>query len=361
MPTNKPIKILLTGGGTAGHISPIVALSQSLDTNKRVKVLYVGSRTGLDRELASKYKLNFKGIFTGKRRNYFSLSNGWDLFKIFIGIVQSYFIVKFYSPNVVFSKGGYVSYPILFWVKRFKIPLVIHESDSVLGKANVYALKFAKKVCLGFPLDSYQDIPLEKSVYTGIPVRREFFGGDITEENTILITGGSQGSQILNKRVLEILDELLKKYKIIHIVGKNNIEKIKEEVKMHVLRQNPNYELIDFTEEMPLFMKRSSLIISRAGANTLAEISATGKPAILVPLTTASADHQSKNAQIYQDHNAAVVLSEGGLTGSSLLSIINQLMTDENTRKLIGHHAEAFARRDSVEEIIEILFQNIKR
>lgn len=347
-------KILFIGGGTAGHIFPIVALFDALKNNARVSSLYVGSRNGPEREIAKQNEIKFKGIFSGKRRNYFSFSNFIDIFKIIFGLIQAYFIFVSFKPNVIFSKGGYPAFPIIFWAKRFKTPLVIHESDSIMGSLNVYAAKFATKICVGYPVEYYknQNIPFEKLVYTGVPLRKIFYSLEPVqnEKPIILVTGGSQGASKINELILEIVPELIKNYKVIHLVGKHDFVNLQNKFK------DSNYEIIDFSERMPELMNKSDLIISRAGS-TVAEISALGKASILIPLLTAHKDHQTRNAEIYAEKNAAVVVSEKGLTASSLLSIINHLLDDDHFRGLIGHHAKELAVENSASEIIDILFE----
>lgn len=347
-------KIILTGGGTVGHISPIIALIEVLKKNSRINYLYVGSRNGPECEIAQKNQIKFKGIFAGKRRNYSSSSNFIDFFKIILGLIQAYFILIIFKPDVIFSKGGYVTFPIVFWAKRFKIPLVIHESDSVMGSINMYSAKFAQKVCVGFPIENYQNlnISFDKLVYTGTPIRKEFYTIEPikSQKQTILITGGSQGASKINSIILEILPELIKEFEIYHLVGKNDFENIKTKFSFE------NYHPIEFTENMADLMNKSDLVISRAGS-TVAEISALGKASILIPLPSAHKDHQTKNAQIYADKNAAVLVSEKNLTASSLLSIIKRLLEDDEFRLLIGHHAKEFATENATQDIIDILFK----
>jgi UDP-N-acetylglucosamine--N-acetylmuramyl-(pentapeptide) pyrophosphoryl-undecaprenol N-acetylglucosamine transferase len=349
-------KIILTGGGTAGHITPILAICEVLKRNHQVEFLYVGGRNNLEKDLAEKNNLPFKGIVTGKCRNYFSFSNFIDFFKVIIGIIQSFFLILSYKPNIIFAKGGYVAFPLVFTAKIFKIPLVIHESDTIMGKSNRYAISYARKICLGFPVKYYRDLPIEKTIYTGTPVVKAFFT-DYKEKNsrpTILITGGSQGSEKLNNIITEILPELSENYEIYHLTGEKNIE---EQRKKFV---NEKYHSLGFTDQMAELMKKADLIISRAGANTLAEISAQGKAVILVPLPSSHLNHQEINANIYEEANAAVNLSESHLTSSSLGSIINRLMEDDKLRGLLGESAKQFSRNDSVQEIIDILFANMK-
>lgn len=351
------MKILLTGGGTAGHAWPIILIGKSLLKNKRVKILFVGSRQGVERQLALKHSIPFKAILVGKRRSYFSLSNFWDLFKILIGIIEVFFIIIKFKPDIIFAKGGYVTYPVIFWLNLLKIPLVIHESDAILGKANSLALNKASKICLGFPIREYKEnLPLEKLVYTGIPVAEDFLQTPIStgERLKLLITGGSQGSSKINGFISEILPNLLKNYEVIHISGKRDFEKLKN-------FKDPNYHLCNFTDQMPKLMRDADLVVTRAGASTLAEISAAGKPAIIIPLESAKSEHQEANAAIYQNKNAGVVVSEKNLSSGSLLSIIDNLMTDEKMRKLLGHHAKSLFQPEAVREIVDLLFEVLNK
>jgi len=351
------MRILLTGGGTAGHAWPVVLVAQSLMKNRRLKILYVGSRQGIEKSLACQFNLPFKGIVVGKRRTYFSLANFWDIFKIIVGIIQSFFILLFFRPDVIFAKGGFVTVPMIFWLRLFKIPLVIHESDVVVGRANLWASKLAKKVCLGFPIEYYkQNLPLDKLIYTGIPVHPEFLKVPIRsgERPKILITGGSQGSSKINDLIGEILPELLKTYEIWHLSGKRDFLKLSP-------FKNTYYHLFEFSYEVAKFMRDADLIISRAGAGTLAEISATTKPAIVIPLESAASEHQTANAQVYLKQNAAVVVSEKKLTSNSLRSIIDNLMKDAPMRQLLGHHARGLFQRKATSEIVDVIFEAVRK
>ena len=347
------MRILLTGGGTAGHAWPITLIAQSLMKNRRVEILYVGSRQGVERHLLENSGIPFRAILVGKRRSYFSLANFWDLIKVGIGIVQAFFIIVSFRPDVIFAKGGYVTVPIIFWLTFLKIPLVIHESDAVLGKANLFAARKAAKICLGFPIEEYKEnLALEKVIYSGIPISEEFLQTPIRAGSRlkILITGGSQGSAKINQLIREILLELLKKYEIWHISGKRDYEELSK-------TKDPHYYLFDFSSEMAKLMRDSDLVISRAGASTLTEISACGKSSIIIPLETAKGEHQEANARVFQKRNAAVVLPEKNLTSSSLLDIINNLMADEGMRKLLGHHARSLFQPNSTSEIIDAIFE----
>lgn len=347
------MRILLSGGGTAGHAIPVILIAKVLAKNQRNRILYVGS-AGIEQELARKSGLAFKKILAGKRRAYFSLLNYFDLIKTFAGVVQAFFLLLFFRPDIIFAKGGYVTFPIVFWANFFKVPLVIHESDSVLGRANIYAAKKARKICLGFPVNYYDNLKLTLSsvAYTGTPVEQEFFQTKIKSEGglgKILITGGSQGSSRINKVISEILPTLVEKYEVWHLSGEKDFEELSR-------FKHSNYHVLSFSYDVSKIMRDADLVISRAGASTLAEISATKKAAIIIPLAESAGNHQAMNAKVYQDLSAAVVLNEAQLSGGSLSSIIDSLMNDSKLRELLGHHAGSLARPKATEEIIDIIF-----
>jgi len=352
--------ILLTGGGTAGHILPIIAITESLKTNHRVNLLYVGAKNGLEEEIALKNGLKFKSILVGKWRNYFSFQNFIDIFKTGIGLIQTFFIFINFRPNIVLAKGGFVTIPTVFWAKLFHIPVVIHESDVVMGKANRLASNYASRICVGFPIKYYNNVPTEKLIYTGTPINKDFLKPIDSQTDQgrkkILITGGSQGATRINEIADQIMMRLLEKYEIWHLVGVKNVEKFKN----REYSNNQYYHFYGFTDKMSEIMSQVDLVISRSSANTLTEISALSKPSILLPLSSAAQDHQTANAKVFEENSAAIVLSENSLTSDSLLSIINHLIEDKKLRDLIGHHARQFAREDSVKEIIEVLFEVMK-
>lgn len=354
------MRVLLTGGGTAGHTWPLVLVAKSLLTNRRASLLYVGSRQGIEKKIVRDHKIPFKGLIVGKRRTYFSFANWWDLIKILLGIIQGLFVLLFFKPDVIFAKGGYVTVPIIFWLKLFKIPLVIHESDAVIGRANLFSAKSAKKICLGFPIEVYnrqignykQNLPLEKLIYTGTPVNSEFLQTSIktSDKLKLLITGGSQGSEKINGLIFQILPNLLKKYEVWHLAGQSLYDDLSK-------IDSSGYHLYKFTYDLPKYLRDADLVISRAGASTLSEISAASKAAIIVPIGESSGDHQVANAKVYAEKNAAVVLTEKNLSAPSLESIINSLMCDQKMRELLGHHAHSLYQKDATGLIIEEIYE----
>lgn len=350
-------RILVTGGGTGGHIMPLEAVIEELK-KENPELLYVGSGLDLEKDMARRQKINYRPIICGKYRRYFSWENLIDPFKIFFGFLQSLGIVLSFKPDIIFAKGGYVTIPVIFagWLLGKKI--VTHESDAVMGLANKMAANKVTKICVGFPVDYYQNVPLDKIVYTGNPVRKEFLLNHPstalgTGQPMILIVGGSQGSRYINQTTASILAELTKEYEIVHIAGKNDHEWLAKNTW-------PNYQLYDFTDKIPELMKKADLIISRAGANTIAELAILKKPSILIPLTSAASDHQTINAKILEKNNAAVVLTEKNLSPESLLDIINCIVKDKTLQNALSKQIAEFAQPEAAKLIKDEIFKLLR-
>jgi len=356
---SEKIKIVVTGGGTGGHVVPLMAVVDELKT-KGAEIIYIGSGNNIEKEAASKEEIQYRWVMSGKLRRYFSWQNFVDPFKIMIGFFQAFAILLFNRPQIVFAKGGYVTFPVALAAWVLRIPIITHESDVVMGLANRWEIKLAKKVCVGFPAENYKDVPLNKIIYTGNPVNQKFNNLTIKQISNglkipvIMVTGGSQGARFINQIIASISKYLTVKYHIIHVAGKNDYE---------WLRKNhwPNYELYSFTDKMPQLLKKADLVISRAGANTLAEISALGKPSILIPLPTSANNHQMVNAKVYEKSNAAVVVTEKGLTPDNLKSIIELLMKDDKMRHEIGENAKKLFQPDAAEGIANEIINLVKR
>lgn len=350
------MRVILTGGGTAGHIWPIVAICEELKS-REIDYLYVGSKGSLEEKIACENNLNFRAIFAGKIRNYFSVLNIIDPFKIVFGIIEAYFLLNKYKPDAVFSKGGYVAVPILFWAKKMNIQTILHESDAVIGKATRWGSDFAQKICTGFPIENYNlvNLPKEKFVFTGIPLKSDFLkiiNPPKTNCKTILITGGSQGSSKINNTVSEILNELLENYSVIHLTGDRDFSKFSK-------IKNRNYKVFAFSLDMPQLLAQSDLVVTRSGS-TLAELSCLAKASILIPLTTSSLDHQKFNADFYSKHNAAEVIYEKDLNGKNLLLMIKNILTDDAKRFELQKNIKSLAKPHAVSDVVDILEQVAK-
>lgn len=356
--------IIITGGGTGGHFFPALAVAEELKISRpKFRVLFLGSGADWEKKEARKSGIAYKGIVAGKFRRYWSWKNFGDGLKFMIGIFQSLWVMIWKRPKLVFSKGGHISLPVTLSACILGIPVFIHESDTRLGLANRIASRFAQKIFLGFPVGIYKDAPIEKSIYSGIPIRREFTHNiepndlkkpSLTKNSDIiLVIGGSQGAHFINKIIAQISDEILKKHQLTHICGKRDLKKMKDLRKNLAEEKQKRYCLADFLDnnEVAKAIARADLIISRAGANALAEFSVLGKPTILIPLE--SDGHQEENAKIYAREGAAVLLKENTITPTSLLEIINRLLEDKKELEAMGRKARSLANPEAAETIAE--------
>ena len=294
-------KIILTGGGSAGHVNPNIALLPTL-LNNDYKVYYIGSKNGIEKTLISPLNINYFEISTGKLRRYLDIKNLTDSFKVLKGVMDSYKILKTIKPTVVFSKGGFVSVPVVIAAKILNIPTIIHESDITPGLANKIAFSFADKICVTFP-ETKLKINKKNVILTGSPIREEIFKGKKEEaykicnfektKKILLFMGGSLGSNKINSTLRSCLDELLKNYQIIHLCGNGNVDKS--------INKNGYFQMEYAHKELPHFLKCCSLVISRAGSNSICEIAALQKPSLLIPLSKkASRGDQILNAQSFE-------------------------------------------------------------
>ena len=309
------MKIFLAGGGTGGHFYPLMAVADALNAiSEQEKIakmdLIFISDSPYDEVLLMQKGVRFKKISAGKVSRYFSLLNFTDIFKTIFGLLKALWSIYLDFPDVIFSKGGYASFPVVFSARVLGIPLIIHESDMVPGWVNKWSGKFAKRIAVSFP-GAAKYFPKEKTALTGVPVRkellvtadkqkaREFFN---LEENvqTIMIVGGSQGSKTINDNFLDIVPELVKKYQIIHIAGKNNIEEVRGRIAI-LLNQSPyksRHHAFGFMDVTQIRMAygAADLVVSRAAATSIFEIASGGAPSILIPLAKAAQNHQKENA-----------------------------------------------------------------
>lgn len=319
--------IVLTGGGTSGHVTPNIALLPGLKENGW-QISYAGSKNGIEKQLIENEGISYYSISTGKLRRYFDLKNFTDAFRVVDGFRQAFLLLGRLKPGVVFSKGGFVSCPVVWaaWCKR--IPVVIHESDMTPGLTNKLSMPFARKVCYTFP-ESERFIPREKAVFTGIPIRESLLGGDKAQgkklcafknaKPVVLVIGGSQGSEAINKAVRAALHTLLESFQICHICGKGNVKPEFSGINGYCQFEYVNNELAH------LFAS-ADIIVSRAGATSLFEILALQKPALLIPLSrAASRGDQILNAGSFEKQGFSKVLPEEKLDAAALLQCISQL------------------------------------
>lgn len=360
------MKILLAGGGTGGHIMPILAVVRQLKrVEPKTKFLWLGMKNGPEAKIAQDNFINFKPIFAGKLRRYFSLRNITDFVKLPIGVVQAYLAVKKFKPDVCFSKGGYVSVPAVIACSRLNVPVILHESDVVAGRANLFMAKYATKIALGFEegkqsFKNYED----KIVVIGNPVREEVLVASREKgmldfklnknKPVLLVMGGSQGARKINELILNSLDKLLQKWQIIHLLGPS----LGSQVLGSSGALAKDYHAFKFLNgnKMGEAYACADLVVSRAGANSLAEIAALGKAAILIPYPYASANHQKLNAEIYVKKGAAIILDEKDLTSERLLVEINKLADDKNKLESLKMAMLKMSDKNAAEKLtVEIL------
>lgn len=323
-------KILLTGGGTAGHVTPNMALIPSL--KQQYELYYIGSKKGIEKSLIANTAIPYKAISTGKLRRYFSWENFKDLFRVIIGILQAFFYIKRIKPSLVFSKGGFVAVPVVLAAKLCHIPIICHESDLTPGIATKISAKFAQKVCCTFEKCAAHFG--SKGVYTGTPIRSKLFGGDaetikkklqFDDKPTILIMGGSQGAQAINDAIHAIIDNLLEKYNVIHIAGSGKID-------ASLLNKKGYIQIEYIDDELADIMALADIVISRAGSNSISELHALKKPMLLIPLpkTSVSRGDQIENAKYFGEKGFAKVLMQECITNNSLLDSIEELYKEKD-------------------------------
>jgi len=306
------MKIVLTGGGTAGHVTPNIALLSAL-AEKGYEAHYIGSHNGIERGLISQLGVPYYGISSGKLRRYFAIKNFTDLFRITKGLNDARNVLKQIKPDIVFSKGGFVVVPVAVAAHFMGIPLVIHESDITPGLATRLVMPFAKSVCTSFP-ETLFHVAEGKGVLTGSPLRSSLWNGSKPEgmqlcgfdslpaKPVILVMGGSLGSVVINQQIFKILPKLLNDFHVIHLCGKGNI---KED-------SRPGYAPFEYAqEEMPHMLAAADIVISRAGANTIFELLALKKPNLLIPLSkAASRGDQILNAASFEKQGFSKVIQE---------------------------------------------------
>ncbi len=363
------MKILFTGGGTGGHFYPIIAVIDALqkitEQEKIIKAdLVFMSDAPYDSALLLQKGVRFRKVPAGKMRRYFSFLHIIDTFKTIIGIIKALWSVYLDFPDVIFSKGGYASFPAVVAARIFRIPLIIHDSDAVPGKVSQWSGKFAKRIAVSFS-HSAQFFPENRTALTGNPVRKEFFIPAKTgaqeflnlEEGlpTVFVIGGSQGSKKINDNLIDILPDLLKKYQIIHQCGKDNFEEAGNMTSI-VLENSPyksRYHPFGYLNLSALRMAygAADLVVSRASSGGIFEISASGLPSILIPISNSAQDHQRENAYAFAKVGAADVIEETNLSPHILLSEIERVLEDRGKMKSMGKAAKEFSRPDAAEKI----------
>lgn len=353
-------KIIMTGGGTAGHVTPNLALVPSLE-KEGFEVKYIGSKDGIEKEIITNKNIPYFEISSGKIRRYFDLKNFSDPFKVLKGVFEARKVLSKEKPDVVFSKGGFVSVPVVIAASIKGIPVVAHESDITPGLANKIASPFCNKLCVTFR-ESLKYVKSKKGVLTGSPIRDEIFKGSkllglkscgFTGNKEILfIMGGSLGSKVVNDVIRDNLKELLERFDIIHICGKGNLDKS--------LENKTGYKQFEFvSEELPNLMATADYIVSRAGANSIFEFLALNKPTLLIPLSKkASRGDQILNANSFKREGYSLVIEEEEITNESFMNKIKELTN--NKKELIQNMKKGRGKVGN-EAVLEAILSSIKK
>lgn len=347
-------KIVLTGGGTAGHVTPNMALIPELQ-KRGYEVHYIGSYEGIEKQLISEMGVKYYGISSGKLRRYIDVKNLSDPFKVLHGYGQARRLLGKIRPDVVFSKGGFVSVPVVVAAKTRRIPCVIHESDMTPGLANKICIPCAVRVCTNFP-ETLEHLPKDKAVLTGSPIRQELFHGDKAKglafcgfdgsKPVLLIIGGSLGAVRVNEAVRAILPSLLEKFDVIHLCGKGKVDESLQGTAGYV-----QYEYIK--KELTDLLAAADIMISRAGANAICEILALRKPNILIPLSAAaSRGDQILNAASFEKQGYSAVIQEEDITNEKLLKMVNQVYENRASYVEAMEHSQL---NNSIEKIVGLI------
>ncbi len=350
--------IVLTGGGTAGHVSVNEALIPILK-ERGYDIHYIGSYDGIEKELIDgEYEgVTYHAISSGKLRRYFSMKNFTDPFRVLTGVLQAYRLLKKIKPSVVFSKGGFVSVPVALAAKMAKIPLVVHESDMTPGLANRLSLPFARHIFTVFE-STLAHVPEGKGTAVGAIIRPELFNGEREkglyyagldgEKEVLLVMGGSQGSIVLNKAIRSNLRQILEIYDIIHLCGKGHIDETLEGV--------PGYTQFEYvTTALPDLLAATDVAVSRAGSNTIFELLALQKPMLLVPLSAAkSRGDQILNAQRFEQMKIAKVIEEETLETIDIVETFKQFEQEKSKMK---EELEKYKDVKTPEKMLDLILQ----
>ena len=353
-------RIVLTGGGTAGHVTPNMALVPELK-EAGFDIHYIGSYDGIERKLIEDMNIPYHGISSGKLRRYFDVRNFSDPFRVLKGCSEANTLLKALKPDIVFSKGGFVSVPVVLAAKRRHIPCIIHESDMTPGLANKIAIPCATKVCCNFP-ETINHLPEGKAVLTGSPIRKELFEGNkidaldtlgfTKDKPTLMVIGGSLGSVAINNAIRKNIDALLSHFQIIHCCGKDHLDP--------ALEGRCGYRQFEYVKkELPGFLALADVVVSRAGANAICELLALRKPNILIPLSAAaSRGDQILNAASFEKSGYSKVIAEEDVTDEGLIDAIHEVF---NHRKDYIHAMNQSDLANPVQTIMNLILETSTR
>lgn len=366
------MKILLSGGGTGGHIYPALALIKRIkQVHPSSEIMYIGTEKGLESKIVRNAAIAFKSIEIQGFKRSLSISNLKTILLFFISIKKSKKIIKDFQPDVVIGTGGYVCAPVIYAASKLKIPTIIHEQNSVAGVTNKFLARYATKIAVCFEearaeFSRYS----EKVSYTGNPRAQEVVGIKpstilkdyhlAVNQPTVLIFGGSRGARSLNEAFIAALPELnKKKYQVLFATGDVHYERIKKQVEPQI-KENLSISVVPYIENMPEVFANVDLVVSRSGATTLAELTALGLPSILVPSPYVTNDHQTKNAESLTKRGAAKMITEDQLTGESLIKAIDELMLHEEIRNNMAKAAKQLGLPEAADHLIQMIKEIIR-
>ncbi len=377
---SKESRILLTGGGSGGHVYPLIAIAETVgkiaeESGLNLKLAYMGPNDEYAKEITGR-GIRFMPILSGKIRRYFSIMNIIDIPKFFIGMLQAWFKVYAFMPDAVFSKGGPGALPVVMAAWFYRIPVMIHESDATPGLTNLLSSRFARRIAVSFE-DAKQYFNPQKTAVTGTPVRPELVGGKLTQAEAkarlgfdaskplLFVVGGSQGSRHINEFVALNLGALVAQTQILHQTGRENFTDIKKLTQAAMMEVSVASELknryqpmayLD-SNEMPLALSAADVVLARAGSGSVFEIAAFEKPSILVPLSGAANDHQRANAYAYAKTGAALVVEERNLSPQIIISDMKAILSNPDRQKSMSAAAKSFYKQDAAKVIAEELLR----
>ncbi len=355
--TNK--RIVLTGGGSAGHVTPNIALIPAL-RKAGYEIFYIGSYEGIEKRLIEDYNIPYFGIATGKLRRYFDPKNFTDPFRVMKGFSESVALLKRINPDIIFSKGGFVSVPVVRAASILRIPYIVHESDITPGLANKLSMNGARKICCNFP-ETMRHLPADKAILTGTPIREELVNGSrqegkricgFTDDKPVLmVIGGSLGAQSVNETVRFALPRLLPNFNVVHICGKEKMDNLKLSV--------PGYKQFEYVKnELKDLFAMADIVVSRAGANSICELLALKKPNILIPLSAKSSrGDQMLNARSFEQQGFSLVIDNDELDEDILVETIEDLY--ENREKFLENMSKS-SLHSATDAIVRILNEEIQ-
>ena len=361
------MNIVLTGGGTGGHVYPAISIAQTLkDIDENINILYVGSLSSIEEKITANHKIDFKGVHSASLPDIKSIKCFKAIKNLAQGVVEAKKALDNFNCDLVFGTGGYVCYPVFIAQKMRKKPIVIHEQNAIGGKTNKEFAKYASYVCTTF---DNKDFPTEKIVHTGLPIRKSFkiqipkkyYSEDFgipKDKFVLLVCGGSQGAKAINDTIVEILPQLSEmNIEIIHQTGKKKYEDVINATKdINAL----NYHPLDYID-MYKALNCADLVIGRAGASTLTEILSQKVPAILIPFPYAASNHQYYNAKFSADEGATILIEEKDLTGDKLLEKLNELIVNPDKLKIMSDASERVIIPNPEEKIVKVLFKVLNK